>query len=92
MSGVTLHDFGETSCGKSRVMQPLMKGDGVTDPAAQESTLTLTLTLALALGLAPTRWHLGQRDALDRFAKTEQAYTVQPPQLELGVGVGLDRS
>ena len=54
MSGVTLHDFGETSCGKSRVMQPLMKGDGVTDPAAQESTLTLTLTLTLVLAQTPT--------------------------------------
>ena len=28
------------------------------------------------------RWHLGQKDALDRFAKTEQAYTVPAPQLE----------
>ena len=47
--GVTLHDFGETSCGKTRVMQPLMKGDGVTDPL----TLTLTLPLPLTLTLTP---------------------------------------
>ena len=35
---MTLHDFGETDCGRSRVMQTLMKGDGVTDPAGQESS------------------------------------------------------
>ena len=28
------------------------------------------------------RWHLGQAGALDRFARSEQAYTVPAPQLE----------
>ena len=28
------------------------------------------------------RWHLGQKDALDRFASTEQSFTVPAPQLE----------
>ena len=28
----------KASCGKSRVLQPLMKGDGVNDPAGQQSS------------------------------------------------------
>ena len=39
VTGVTFHNFdADSGCGKSRVMQPLMKGDGVNDPAGQESS------------------------------------------------------
>ena len=39
VTGVTFHGFdAASSCGKSRVLQPLMQGDGVSDPAGQESS------------------------------------------------------
>ena len=36
---MTFHNFdAASSCGKSRVLQTLMKGDGVNDPAGQQSS------------------------------------------------------